>query len=166
MNHDELLERLAAERAKGPAIRRWLRKKGLFGYNLWYWVTHPHRLPVVAVRHTRLKVVRFWQRGRRGWGDADTWSLDCYILSWLPDAIDHVADTSMGYDPRYCDCPDQFDCQRSTEHFEAYVADLHDIAEKLRQARPFPVRDDVLSNAEFRRTWKKLGKVFFHLWTE
>lgn len=168
MDTNELIARLEADRTKGPAIRRWLRnhpRGGLFGYNLWYWLTHPHKFPGRAIWYVKSEIVRFWQRGRRGWGDQDAWGLDSYILSWLPDAIDYVAENSVGYDPRYCDCPDQWACEKHVEHFDAYASDLHDIAENLRRARPFLVSDDALSDAEFRRTWNRLGRVFYHLWT-
>lgn len=29
----------------------------------------------------------FYQRGKRGYSDRDLWSLDCYLSSWLPDAL-------------------------------------------------------------------------------
>jgi hypothetical protein len=35
-------------------------------------------------------VVFFWQRATRGWADCDTWSLDYYLNSWMPDALRHL----------------------------------------------------------------------------
>ena len=30
------------------------------------------------------------QRAQRGWADCDTWSLDCYLSEWLPNALRHL----------------------------------------------------------------------------
>lgn len=39
----------------------------------------------------------FLQRGKRGWADCDTWSLDWYLSGWLPDALRHLAKHTHGY---------------------------------------------------------------------
>jgi hypothetical protein len=36
------------------------------------------------------EVKYFIQRGRRGWADCDTWSLDEYLSKWLPDALRYL----------------------------------------------------------------------------
>jgi len=41
----------------------------------------------------------FWQRGRRGWSDRDTWSFDCYLASILAGGLTHLRDTGHGYPP-------------------------------------------------------------------
>jgi hypothetical protein len=38
----------------------------------------------------------FIQRGRRGWADRDTWSLDWYLSGWMPDALRHLKNTKHG----------------------------------------------------------------------
>jgi hypothetical protein len=38
----------------------------------------------------------FIQRGRRGWSDRDTWSLDHYLSSWMPEALRHLKETKQG----------------------------------------------------------------------
>lgn len=39
----------------------------------------------------------FIQRGRRGYADCDLWSLDWYLLSWLPKAIRELKTISYGH---------------------------------------------------------------------
>ncbi len=36
------------------------------------------------------------QRARRGWADSDTWSLDCYLDSWMPAALRHLKEHKHG----------------------------------------------------------------------
>src|ERR1700739_4230613 len=38
----------------------------------------------------------FIQRGRRGWADCDTWSLDNYIDGWMPDALRYLKEHKHG----------------------------------------------------------------------
>lgn len=38
----------------------------------------------------------FVQRGRRGWADCDTWSLDYYLSGWMPAALRHLKETKHG----------------------------------------------------------------------
>lgn len=39
----------------------------------------------------------FFQRGKRGWADCDTWSLDHYITSWMPEALKYFKENCHGY---------------------------------------------------------------------
>lgn len=39
----------------------------------------------------------FIQRGKRGYADCDVWSLDWYLLGWLPKAIRQLRDTTHSY---------------------------------------------------------------------
>lgn len=38
----------------------------------------------------------FIQRGRRGWADCDTWSLDSYLDGFMPDALRHLKEHKHG----------------------------------------------------------------------
>src|SRR3990167_183363 len=38
----------------------------------------------------------FWQRGKRGYADSDLWSLDFYLESWLPEALNQLAKETIG----------------------------------------------------------------------
>ncbi len=51
----------------------------------WWWEEHkPHP-------------IAFWQRGRRGWADRDTWSFDTYLSGVLADGLLYLADTKHGH---------------------------------------------------------------------
>jgi len=39
---------------------------------------------------TYRKIKWFIQRGRRGWADCDTWSMDYYLDGWMPSALRHL----------------------------------------------------------------------------
>jgi hypothetical protein len=63
----------------------------------------------------------FIQRGRRGWADCDTWSLDYYLNGWMPDALRHLKAHKHGTplsvfptDPEYIK-----DCGNPTDEAEA-----------------------------------------------
>ena len=48
-----------------------------------------------------------WQRANRGWADCDVWSLDTYLVEWLPDAFRRLKATKHGV-PMAC-IPNVFD---------------------------------------------------------
>lgn len=57
------------------------------------------RIKVVVIgfpRYTYYGIKYFIQRGRRGWADCDTWSLDNYLSEWLPAALRHLKETKHG----------------------------------------------------------------------
>jgi hypothetical protein len=37
-----------------------------------------------------------WQRANRGWADCDVWSLDGYLVEWMPDALRRLKATKHG----------------------------------------------------------------------
>jgi len=59
-------------------------------YRFWanHWLCNP--------RSVYREIKWFVQRGRRGWADCDTWSLDNYLSRWLPDALRHLKTTRHG----------------------------------------------------------------------
>lgn len=52
----------------------------------WWWQDHK---PLPALK-------AFWQRGRRGWADRDTWNLDHYISGILAGSLLHLVNTTHG----------------------------------------------------------------------
>lgn len=64
-----------------------------YSYNNWYYVKHPH----VFIRDTYLMIKWFFQRGYRGYADCDVWSIDGYLLSWLPEALTVLTKNQHGY---------------------------------------------------------------------
>lgn len=79
--------------ANGPRMSWWKEHIYYPVYRFWRWhkIFHPVEM--------YYEVKYFIQRGRRGWADQDTWGLDNYLDSWLPDAIDHLNEHTHGYPP-------------------------------------------------------------------
>lgn len=48
----------------------------------WNWIFHPTQW----YYNTKY----FIQRGRRGWANCDTWSLDYYLNTWMPEALEYL----------------------------------------------------------------------------
>lgn len=51
-----------------------------------------HRRPRVVARELQA----MWQRAVRGWADQDAYSLNQYMMSWLPDAVRAIANNPYG----------------------------------------------------------------------
>ena len=51
--------------------------------------------PINPVRRWR-QARAFWQRGRRGWADEDTWSLMDYLSRVIGESLVHLANTVQG----------------------------------------------------------------------
>lgn len=137
-------------RKYGP-IARQFRKLSIAGYNGWYWVTHPHKLWGIPQHYIGL-FRAFVQRGRRGYAVRDTWSLDSYLLSWLPDALADLRDGSYGY---------------PTEEgmtYEKWCEILTDMETTLRGLEKNPIFASDEEMAEFKRVWDLMGEYFFCLW--
>jgi hypothetical protein len=49
-----------------------------------------------APRDAYYSIKYFIQRGRRGWADCDTWSLDGYLNGWMPAALKHLKAAKHG----------------------------------------------------------------------
>ncbi len=48
-------------------------------YGVWMWLGD-----------LKWRIPNWWQRGQRGWGDADTWGLDSYLARVIRDSIKHL----------------------------------------------------------------------------
>lgn len=46
---------------------------------------------------TRRNLVEFWQRGKRGWSDRDTWGFDHYLATVIRDGVQHLNDIKHGW---------------------------------------------------------------------
>src|SRR5574337_894509 len=79
----------------GPGLRKF--EPDLFDaerdpwYTRVYWFVYRNGSRVRrAPRDAYYSVKYFIQRGRRGWADCDTWSLDWYLDGWMPDALRYL----------------------------------------------------------------------------
>jgi len=53
-------------------------------------------LPWVSPTQWYDRIKYFFQRGVRGWSDRDTWSLDYYLNTWIPDALRRLKKVKHG----------------------------------------------------------------------
>lgn len=49
------------------------------------------------VRYNIKKIVWFFSRGKNGWAPCDTWSLDSYLSSWMPEAVRYLKKNKNGF---------------------------------------------------------------------
>lgn len=123
-------------------------------YNLWYWTTNPWKIPPEMVKI----VQETTQRATRGWSTPDSYSLDSYLLKWLPDAIDALADRKLSYP-----------LVEGAQTWGEWEPILRRISAGLRAGReiqegfPDSARTEEIL-AEFNEAWELLGKWFFHMW--
>lgn len=94
---DKLFEKMKNDRKNSNMIKRWMCRHSLFGYNLPKYWPNVFLLFVEGYRSAKMNSKRFWQRGRRGWADSDTWGFDNYLLTIIPDGIAVIRKTKHGY---------------------------------------------------------------------
>lgn len=111
-------------------------------------------------------VIDFWQRGRRGYAYRDTYSLDYYIISWLPEALDELAEWGNSYPGEVNGFPE----------YEDWKSFLRSISGRLRRVREVEnsffadysieeyVKEDLAAHDEATNALHDLADHFFHLW--
>ena len=83
-----------------------------FPYSPWRWPSNwPHNIK------------SFFQRGRLGWANYDTWNMDNYLGKILPAMLRHLADNHIGYPMEYAE---KF--KDDDKASEAWAIDLKHIA--------------------------------------
>ena len=55
------------------------------------------RRTFTKIRDFPQKVERFIQRGRRGWADSDTWSMDYYLITVILPMLKYLKDNNHGF---------------------------------------------------------------------
>jgi len=63
-----------------------------------YWAAYRffHNTAIFHPARICREIKWFVQRGRRGWADRDTWSLDWYLNGWMPDALRYLKEHKHG----------------------------------------------------------------------
>lgn len=79
------------------------------------------------LRRWLLEAKWFWQRGRRGWADCDTWSFDWYLAGVIAGGLEHLRTRTHGYP--YAMTPEEWDMklteiQQAFQHYHDKVFDL------------------------------------------
>lgn len=102
----------------------------------------------------RRAIKDFWQRGRRGWADRDTWSFDTYLAELLAGALRHLAEHSHGHP-----------IGLTTEGWLAILSEMADGFEAW--AHLYNLADADEERAAYRklqRSVRLLHRWFGHLW--
>ncbi len=71
------------------ALREWFESFGWSLWRLWHYTLHP--------RAIWRKVVKYHQRGVRGWAQEDTWSFDYYLTQVIVGGLLDLRENSNGY---------------------------------------------------------------------
>jgi len=74
---------------------RWMKAYSPPGgdYNYAFYLYQPHKYLIALYDHVRY----FIQRGYRGYSDRDVWSIDYYLNSWMPQALEQLKRTTHGH---------------------------------------------------------------------
>lgn len=98
-------------------------------YAIWrFFHYNPWGNPRAAYREIKW----FIQRGRRGWADCDTWSLDSYLSGWLPAALRHLKEHKHGVPNAVVEVEDcGFDGNPTPEGFKRAEARWDAIMDKM-----------------------------------
>lgn len=115
-----------------------------------HWWMQQHG-PRTTWRHLKA----FWQRGRRGWADSDTWSFHVYIAGIIRDAVQHLNDNKHGW-------------PGGPMTFEEWGEILSQISEGMDAATKdgisAPVHVQLARQAQMDLAFDHLKKYFGHLW--
>lgn len=152
-NFDELLN---PARDKNP-VRRFFRhhpRSGIAGKNAYYWMSHPWRLYEIPALWWR-QLGWMVQRGRKGYSIYDTWSLDSYILKWLPQAIADMRANTHSHP-----------IDMTHDEWLTVLTTIEDGLNAGVRVLDVGRTDDetVCDREQFEFAWALMGKVFFNLW--
>lgn len=108
-----------------------------------------HKLPRRIARNIKY----FYQRGTRGFSDADTWNLSHYYANVIANSLEHMRDHSTGYPALK-----EWDELTPDQRYEQWQRELTMIAEGFRH------HSKDMDNTVPEETWKKFQYFFNSLW--
>jgi hypothetical protein len=121
------------------------------GYR-WQWcITHPHEV----IQHYWRELICFYRRGMYGYSYRDLWSLDWYLLQWLPTAIRELNRTRHSY-------PADMTDEEWGKVLEE-MADGFEVALKI-QDELWIEEQHKKEYAQAERAFELFAKYFYHLW--
>jgi hypothetical protein len=81
--NEEIIVEMAVDGLKTYVIPE-QHKKNKFGGECWWWIRHG----IWSWISDRPRIIKsFFQRGKRGWADSDTWSFDMYLARVIRDGL-------------------------------------------------------------------------------
>jgi hypothetical protein len=96
-----------------------------------WWVPLVRRMSDLSFSQARRRAITLQQRARRGWSDADTWSLDTHLCATLSAQLNHLAANNHGWPGEQSAWPTskdwEFDLRTQAELLERYVEDPFEI---------------------------------------
>lgn len=118
----------------------------------WRWyATHPWEILTDVPRQVLRTICWYRQRMIYGYADCDLWSLDWYLLTWLPSAIRWLRDNGHGYPGR------DEEGGRTAEEWNATLTRMADGLEANLRSMDDHGEPDYAA-------LELLVKWFFHLW--
>ncbi len=113
-----------------------------------------------------------YQRARRGYAEEDTWSLDGYLSSWLPEALRELKERNIGYPAGLTDKKWKETLEKMAEGFEAHrkICEIYKFNEGIYRTEDDSgyklwkkeVRDPL--EKQFDEGMKLFVKYYFNLW--
>lgn len=121
-------------------------------YNYAYYLVHPH----VYFGDLYLEAKWFIQRGSRGYSDRDTWSIDYYLCSWMPQALATLKKRKIGHPYRLTKKTWNSKIDRMINAFK--------IGKKI-QDYDYKTKEEVQTALkQFRKDFNLIKTYFFNLW--
>ncbi len=111
----------------------------------WWWLCRKVR----AIRSIPRRIGWFWQRGRRGYSDADTWSFDHYLSVVIAGGVRQLAERNFSYP-----------CDGITA--EEWKEVLHKIADGLESTVTHPYTDSAYE--QWEESMDLFRRYYFDLW--
>lgn len=150
---EQLIEETRMRRANANFVDKWLYQHSFGGYSLYSYVHFKKNIFREAIRVIKSRIRRYLQRGKRGYADSDIWNLDFFILSWLPEALDQLADTTISFPGT----------PWTYESWKAFLKHHAAVMRAVRQ-REQDFEDTNAGWEEFKKSWQAIGEMFPHLW--
>lgn len=128
-----------------------------------YWRARRYNTAFIRWFHRTIRAVpvrEFIQRGRRGWADSDTWSLDTYLNRVTGEAMKHMVATNLGWPGEHSEWP-------TSEEWDTYCLTLaQDMLDWDLEWRDDESIEE--HNARFDKSkdaWYRFANGFGHYWT-
>jgi hypothetical protein len=121
-------------------------------YNYAAYLYRPHKY----IHELYLAVKWFIQRGRRGYSDRDVWSIDWYLCSWMPQALEQLKHNSRGHP---CGMS-----QKSWANKLDNMINAFKVARKIQNYDYKTTKEVQMAVKQFRRNFNLFKVHFFNLW--
>ena len=115
-------------------------------------------------------IVAFWQRGRRGYADSDSWGIDNYLDSFMPELLRHMIDDKVGGGNSYPGHEGDLNCD-TAEHWQNTVEKIAKGFEAGRKIDDLAYKNGKQYRAEHKKLEKQrvegmklFVKYYTHLW--